>query len=110
YAFFEIAFKAGGFNKIFNIYGSEFISQIVCGEDILNAEIKILYEQLCNAESTEEMAALSNTFLLTYLNKQRPGDSKDIIMKVSNLIIKNDGNANISKLAGHANMSMRSFE
>ena len=110
YAFFEIAFKAGGFNKIFNICGSEFINQIVCGEDILDAEIKILYERLCSTESTEEMAALSNKFLLTYLNRQQPGDSKDIIMKASNIIIKNEGNANINKLANLANMSIRNFE
>ncbi|HRQ52019.1 MAG TPA: hypothetical protein PLR74_15835, partial [Agriterribacter sp.] len=110
YAFFEVDFKAGGFNKIFNIYGSEFINQIVCGEDIFNDEIKILYEQLYVAENTGAMAGLVNTFLLSYLNKQRLSDPKDIIMRASNLIIKSDGNANISNLANISNMSLRNFE
>jgi AraC-like DNA-binding protein len=110
YAFFEIAFKAGGFNKIFNICGSEFINQIVCAEDIFNNEIKVLYEQLYSAKNTREMAAWVNTFLLRHLKKQKSRDSKDIIMSASNLIIKNDGIANISNLANIANMSIRNFE
>lgn len=110
YAFFEIAFKAGGFNKIFNLYGSEFINRIVCAEDIFNNEIKLFCEQLYHAKTTGEMAVWANAFLLDHLKKQRSGDTKDIIMSASNLIIKNDGIANISNLANIANMSVRSFE
>lgn len=110
YAFFEIAFKAGGFNKIFNVYGSEFVNQIVCGEDIFSDEIKILYEQLYSAENTGKMAVLTNAFLLSYLNRQKQVDSKDIIMKISNLIIKKEGMVDIDKLAQEANMSIRNFE
>lgn len=110
YSFFEINFKPGGLYKIFNISASEFLNRIVSAHDLFDAAIKILYEQLCEADNMEEMASLANTFLLNQLKKQKPVYSKDVIVNISNLILKNAGIVDITQLAQAANMSTRNLE
>ena len=110
YAFFEIAFKPGGLYKIFNVSAGEFLNRIVGADDLFNAEIKILYEQLCGARNMKEMSSLANAFLLNRLKKQKPVYSKDIIVNTSNLILKNEGIVDIAQLARKANMSTRNLE
>jgi len=110
YSFFEICFKPNGFNKIFRLPSSDITNNIIHTEEIFDARIKILFEQLCMANGLTEMAFLADAYLLYYFKKQKSVDHKDAITRISNLIIEMAGLVNIEQLAYDANMSTRNFE
>ena len=110
YAFFEISFKPNGFHKIFRLPASEITNQIMNTEDVFDARAKCFYEQLGSAVDLTQMASLADSFLLSYLKKQKGVESKDTITHTSNLILQHAGLLNVEQLAYHANMSKRSFE
>ncbi len=110
YSFFQIIFKPNGFHKIFNKSAVELMDRIVWSEDIFNGDIKLLHEQFYDAGDFSVMAALANSWLLGYLNKQRRVNYKDRITSVVNLITANPGLMNIDSLAAYACMSARNFE
>ena len=91
YAFFQIIFKPNGFYKVFAIPPAQIIDRIVWGEDIFSTEIELLLEQLSEAATIKEMAALANGWLLHHLNIQRWVYQQDRITATANLIIKKSG-------------------
>lgn len=110
YSFLQIIFQPHGFYTLFNSPPLQIADKIVWSGDIFNSEIKLLHEQLYEADSAEEMAKLANDWLLCYLNKKRTVNYKDRITVAANLITKNAGLVNIDQLAEDACMSMRNFE
>lgn len=110
YALFEIYFKPNGFNKIFRLPSNEITNQIVHADEIFDSGIKIFFEQLCSCKGLIEMGSLADSYLLTYLKKQKSGNYKDGFAVVSNLIFKNEGSLNIEQLAYDMNMSKRNFQ
>ncbi len=110
YIFFEIMFKPNGFHKIFRLPPNEINNQLVFADDIFEPEVKFFYEQLCEAKSMNEMCLLTDTYLLSYLHKQKALTYNDSMTFISNEIQKNKGIVNIDKLAYNANMSLRTFE
>lgn len=110
YAFFQISFRPNGFHKIFGLPPTEIPNQIIYGDDIFDSRFKILFEQLSAAVGLNEMGALANTYLLSFIKKQKTVVSRDAITWSSNYIVRNGGLVNIEKLANNANMSLRSFE
>lgn len=110
YSFFQIVFNPNGFSKIFHIPSYEITDKIMWAEEIFDSKIKFLHEQLAETDSVTKMAALANTWLLHYLNKQRWVDYKDRITAAGNIIMKKAGLVNLDELAAYINMSVRSFE
>ncbi len=110
YAFLQIIFQPHGFYTLFNVSPLEIADRIVWSGDVFNSDLKLLHEQLSEAESPSAMAKLANDWLLLYLNKKRPDDYKDRITIAANLITKNAGLVNIDALALYTCMSMRNFE
>jgi len=109
FIFFEVMFKPNGFNKIFGIPPREVNNQMVFADDIFVPDIKFFYEQLCEAKGLTEMCSRADTFLTSYLNKQKT-IYNDSITRISNTIVKKAGIVNIDALAHDANMSVRNFE
>ena len=110
YAFLQIIFQPHGFYTLFNISPCEIADRIVWSGDIFNSDLKLLHEQLSEAESAEAMARLADAWLRLYLNKKRSVDYSDRITMAANLITKNAGLVNIDALANYTCMSMRNFE
>jgi AraC-like DNA-binding protein len=110
YSFFEVMFKPTGFYKLFRLSPHEIVNRIFCIDDILNSEVKIFIGRLYMAQELNEMASLTNSFLLSYLNKQKSINRNAAITCISNLIYKSAGCINIDKLAYDANMCTRTFE
>lgn len=110
YAFLQIMFKPNGFLKIFNKLPNELMDKIVWSGDIFNADIKLLHEQLYEAESPAAMAKLADTWLLGYLNKHKWVEYKDRITSTTELISKSMGLIDMDSLANYACMSARNFE
>ena len=110
YSFLQILFQPHGLYTLFNASPLEIADKIVWSGDIFNSDIKLLHEQLSEAESAVDMAKLANDWLLQYLNKKRKVNYKDRITITANLITKNAGLINLDTLAEYACMSMRNFE
>lgn len=110
YAFLQIIFQPHGYYSLFNASPLEIADRIVCSGDIFNSEIKLLHEQLYEAENATAMAEMASKWLLGYLNKKKSVDYKNRITVTANLITKNAGLVSIEALAQHACMSMRNFE
>lgn len=110
YAFLQIIFKPHGFHTLFNSPPLEITDKIVWSEDIFNSDIKLLHEQLHEAESVTAMSEMINRFLIQYLNKKRRVDYKDRITVAANLITKSGGLVSIDMLAEYTCMSTRNFE
>lgn len=110
FVFFEIMFKANGFNTIFKIRPTEVNNQMLFADEVFKPGVKTFYEQLGMAKGVNEMALVADAFFLAYLKKQKRIDYKDSITLISNTILKNRGIINIGTLAYDANMSIRSFE
>ena len=110
FSFFQILFQPHGFYTLFYVSPLEIANKIVWSGDILNSDIKLLHEQMSEAENVKAMAELANIWLLHYLNKKRKVDYKERITETANLIIKNAGQIHIDTLAKNACMSMRNFE
>lgn len=110
YSFFQIIFKANGFNKIFKIPSSEIIDKIVWGDEIFDSGVELLHEQLAAACGLSEMAALANVYLEIFLRKQQTVDYKNGITAAVHLIASKNGLINIDALAHYVNMSRRNFE
>ncbi|MEO6813605.1 MAG: helix-turn-helix domain-containing protein [Ginsengibacter sp.] len=110
YSFLQIIFQPHGFYTLFNASPLEIADKIVWSGDLFNSDIKLLHEQLSEAEGALAMAELANNWLLLYLNKKRSVDYKDRITIAANLITKNAGLVNIDTLAHYTCMSIRNFE
>ncbi|MEO6683331.1 MAG: helix-turn-helix domain-containing protein [Ginsengibacter sp.] len=110
YAFLQIIFQPHGFYTLFNISPCEITDRIVWSGDIFHSDLKLLQEQLSEAENPQAMARLVNDWLMQCLNKRKGVDYKDRITMASNLISKNAGLVNLDWLAHYACMSMRNFE
>ena len=110
YSFLQIIFQPHGFYTLFNASPVEIADKIVWSGDVFKSDIKLLHEQLSEAEDAAAMAHLANNWLLHYLNKKRRVNYKDRITVTANLITKKAGLINIDRLAEYACMSMRNFE
>jgi AraC-like DNA-binding protein len=110
YAFLEIVFRSNGFHRIFFLPAKDFNNFIVFTDDIFDREIRFFYEQLCAANNLSLMGTLANTWLISYLKKQKHSYSNEAIEICSNYILKTHGLASVEKLAFYANMSPRNFE
>lgn len=110
YIFFEIMFKPNGFNKIFRLPPAKVINQLVFADDIFKSDIKFFYEQLCEADSLNQMCLHADTYFANILKKQKTPNYVDSMTFISNKIQRKRGIINIDKLAYDGNMSIRSFE
>lgn len=110
YAFFQIIFKPHGFHTLFQTSPIEITNKISWSEDIFNADIKFLHEQLYEASTIATMAEFADAWLLHYLSKQKWVDYRDKITVTANMITQQKGLINIDKLAAYACMSKRNFE
>ena len=110
YSFLQIIFQPHGFFTLFHISPSEIAEKIVWSGDLFNSELNFLHEQLFAAESLIAMAALTDSWLLNYLNKKGIVDYKNRITVTANLMTKNSVHLKIDKLACYACMSTRNFE
>lgn len=109
YSFFEIYFRPTGFNKIFGFPSSKITDQIIHADDILDSEVKYLFEQLYEAKNLISMGILANTYLLAVLKRRKSGNNFGLT-ELSNLIAKNPGMFNVKQLAYTANMCSRNLE
>lgn len=110
YAFLQIIFQPHGFYTLFHLSPCEIADKIVWSEDIFNSDLKLLQEQLSEADNFAAMVKLTNEWLLLYLKKKKSIAYNNRITVAANLITKNAGLINIEMLAQHACMSMRNFE
>lgn len=108
YSFFEISFKPHGFHALFNIPSVEVMDDIIWTEEIFDASIPFLHEQLSEAKNALEMSEITNAYLIRCLQKHSYYSNK--VSFAINTVVKNKGLINIDQLARDYNMSTRSFE
>ena len=110
YSFFEIAFPPHGFHTLFKIPSVETINQILWSEEIFDASVTLLHEQLSEANNLTGMAAAADDYLLSRLCKNKQADYTSRMGFVIHSINNNFGLVNVGQLAYKANMSLRNFE
>lgn len=110
YLFFEIRFKPNGFNRLFRLAANELINHIFSVDDIFDNTVVSFLARLQEASDLNEMATISNAFLVHRLRNQKTISYEDRITAVSNLIVKNENHLAVDQLAAYANMSIRNFE
>lgn len=107
---FIIEFKPNGFNRLFGIAANEICDNNFPADEILGNGVKYLYEQLLDAVNIQDMALLSDRFLIGFLNRKKTNYTNEGITKISSLLLTTFNKISIAKYACQANMSMRNFE
>lgn len=110
YKMFEIIFKANGFYKLFGIPNQVTCNCIIDAKEVLPQDAMLLFEQLSYSADLHEMSSLANSYLLSYLTKNKFYHHEDVITKVCDSILKSAGLISVDKLAYKANMSLKTFE
>lgn len=109
YNTFTIEFKPNGFNKMFGIPANKICNNTFPANEVIGNGVENFYEQLLYASDVQEMAMLTDSFLIDFLNRRKAMYIHDGINRISNLLLTTL-NTNISQYASQANMSMRNFE
>lgn len=110
YSFLELAFKPTGLNEIFGIDVAEIKNQIIDAKELLDSDIQILYEHLCESKELKEMALLADVYLMGYLLKKRQVCTNNGILKLVGNVMNNYGKGNLDLLTSQSNMSHRNLE
>ncbi|RXJ49416.1 helix-turn-helix domain-containing protein [Gelidibacter gilvus] len=110
YLFFEMAFRPTGLHDIFGIPAATTLNHIVDGRDLLDINIQVLYERLCEAKNIREMGLLADTYLLNYLLKRNQLCDNKNFLKIVSTIINSFGKPTLDQLTFQANMSNRNLE
>ena len=110
YSFFEIVFMPHGFQSLFGIPASEVLNKIAWSEELFDNSVEILHERLCYCINIEQMATVTNAYLLNRLQKQKQEHEWQRITHIVHTINRQNGIVNIDALAGDVNMRTRNFE
>lgn len=108
---FLIDFNTNGINRLFGLPMHEFADEIFTLGDVLGNGVARLEEQLLYAVNIQQMATITDTFLLSFLNKQRQNNAvRDSITAVANSIHRQLHPASVEHYAYATNMSLRNFQ
>lgn len=108
---FLIDFEANGINRIFGLPMDEFTDKIFTLGDVLGNQVACLEEQLLYAVNIQQMAGIADTFLLSFLKKQKKNNPvQDSITAVSNSINRQLDPTSVGHYAYITNMSLRNFQ
>lgn len=111
YLMFLVKFKADGFNKISRILSSEITNRMIWAEEVFGNLSKTLYTQLIDAPGFYQMAAISDAFFLSLLNRQKNVNNiQNNITYISNELSRTMHFQTVEEYARKSNMSLRNFE
>ncbi len=110
YYTFLIQFKANGFGKLFRLPAAEFVNKLYHLNEVFGNEAGRLNEALQNADGIQQMADLTDAFLLRFLVRQKRSENfHDGITFVANELFSNSRLLSIEQYAAKAAMSVRNF-
>ncbi|HZW66913.1 MAG TPA: AraC family transcriptional regulator [Hanamia sp.] len=108
---FLIDFNANGINRLFGLAMHEFADEIFTLGDVLGNGVASLEEQLLYAVNIHQMAGIADTFLLSFLKKQKQNNAaQDSITAISNSIHRQLHPTSVEHYACATNMSLRNFQ
>jgi AraC-like DNA-binding protein len=110
YSFFEIVFTPHGLEGLFGIPSSEVLDKIAWSEELFDDSINILHEQLFYCTNVQQMAVVTNAYLLRRLQQQKSISNTRRFSYIVHAINNRKGVINIDALAVNVNMSIRNFE
>ncbi|WP_160110619.1 helix-turn-helix domain-containing protein [Aequorivita lipolytica] len=110
YTIFRIHFTPTGFHSLFQLSLREFTNKIVAAQTVFGNEISCYAEDLQQAQTIANMAALTDEFLTTYLIPKKATAANNAIAKASHTMLDANGSVPIEQHASLANMSLRNFE
>ncbi|MGN6530829.1 MAG: helix-turn-helix domain-containing protein [Ginsengibacter sp.] len=108
---FIIAFKANGISRLFRLPVHQFSDEIFTFEDLLGNQVARLEEQLLYALNIQQMACITDTFLGSFLHKDKQNNVfTDNIMAISDSMNSELALFDIKHYAYATNMSVRNFQ
>jgi len=110
YSIFKIQFTPNGFHSLFELPLKEFKDKIVDAQAVFGKEILPYCEQLQQAQTIHEMAALTDEFLKSYVIQRKLSSTKKSVALVCNAIVQSNCAISIEEYAAMAKMSIRNFE
>lgn len=110
YEIFRIHFTPTGFYSLFQLPLKEFTNKIVAAQTVFGNGISPYAEELRQAQTISEMAALTDAFLKVYILPKKAKAAKCGVALVSNTILKSNCSLPIEQYAAMAKMSLRHFE
>ncbi len=110
YAFFEIAFRPGGFYRLFHLPAEDLVNRICAARDVLGTCVDRLFEQLSTAVGLSARGALADDFLLGFLARSKRPTGHDDICEIPSALLRRGDGITVYGMAGAACMSVRNFE
>lgn len=105
---FNINFQPTGLFQLTGIPTSEFTDKVLDAETVLNKEVKALKEQLLNATNYVEMVGMADQFIAYLVNRAKNNFYQ--VEKVSQFMLKQNGNVSLDYLAREAFLSTKQFQ
>ncbi|MBV8252594.1 MAG: AraC family transcriptional regulator [Chitinophaga sp.] len=110
YRFLTINFKGNGFFRLFHIPMHYLSDHLLHSDDVIGKQVAFLQEQLEATNNIAAITAVADRFFLAALSGQQKRNTIDNITAAVDIIVNNPSSVNVKNLAGHVNMSLRSFE
>jgi AraC-like DNA-binding protein len=104
---FTIHFQPTGFYRLFHIPLPELTNLTPDAVDVVGPEITILYEQLHQAGTLQEMVRLAETFLLQKMGRSQPFHP---VQTAAAALVDHHGLLNLAALVSASHLSRRQFE
>lgn len=105
---FSIRFQPNGLKPFIDCDTNAVTGKILSVFDCWGKDGDVLEDKILNALSNKHRIVILESFLLNKLKKHHEVDA--VVEHCVNLIVKNEGNINIDKLAAHLNIGRRHLE
>ncbi|MBN2813933.1 MAG: AraC family transcriptional regulator [Bacteroidales bacterium] len=104
-----IAFKPGGFSRIFNCSAFSIMNRVVEIENLLEPDMKGTLKEIATTSDIEARISKLNEFLLDLLSKSSYNTRKNHL-EVLDMIHRNYGNVNLQEICENLNITLRTMQ
>lgn len=104
---FVVSFQPSGFHRLFSLSMTELTDRVYEASELMGGEVCLLHERLYQSASLNEMARLTESFLLKRLATVQPFHA---VQLASTGILDHHGRVRLDDLVQKAGLSQRQFE